>query len=104
MKAWFESHPLAQMPEGVRGLLAGWEMKDRSGAIAYAIANAERPSFEKGVNELAYTLLRHTPDEATSLILRLPPKQGQTVVQEIAKTTTSIILHVPEDYQKPSDE
>lgn len=103
VKAWFESHPEAQTEGAVSGLLGGWEGTDRAGAISYAIANANRPNFQEGIKSLGYTLLREAPDEARSMILRLPPESAQSTVDKIARTTTSIFLHVSEDYQKPPD-
>lgn len=100
-KDWMEQESSRQTKGALVAFLGAWAENDRGAAIDYAVANAGLENFAPGLNELAYSLLREAPDDARSLILRLPPDSAKMAVTKIADTTTAILLHAPEDYQRP---
>jgi hypothetical protein len=102
-KSWMEKEPSRQTEGAILAFLAAWAENDRAAVIDYAVANAAREDFAPGINELAYSLLREAPDDARSLILRLPPDAAKMAMTKIADTTTGSFLHAPEDYQRPPD-
>ncbi len=102
-KNWMEQDLSRQTKGAIVAFLGAWAENDRAAAIDYAIANARGEDFGPGINELAYSLLREAPDDARSLILRLPPDAAKLAMKKIANTTTGILLHAPEDYQRPPD-
>ncbi len=102
-RKWLEQEPPRQTKGAIVAFLGAWAENDRAAAIDYAVANAGRETFTAGINELAHSLLRDAPDDACSLILRLSPDSAKMAVTTIAETTTAIILHAPEDYQRPPD-
>ena len=102
-KNWMEQEPSRQTEGAIYAFLGAWAENDRAAAIDYALANAGRENFAPGINELAYSLLREAPDDARSLILRLPPDAAKMAMTKIADTTTGILLHAPEGYQRPPD-
>jgi len=102
-KNWMEQEPSRQTEGAIYAFLGAWAENDRAAAIDYALANAGRKNFASGINELAYSLLREAPDDARSLILRLPPDAAKIAMTKIADTTTGILLHAPEGYQRPPD-
>ena len=101
---WVEADPSRQTKDAFRALVNGWDDTDRPAAIEYVLANASRPNFQDAINELAYDFVRKAKDQATSLILLLPPEQAKATVQHIAHRTNSVILGLPADYQRPPDE
>ena len=102
-KEWLESDASHQKKEAFRAFVVAWAEADRGAAINYAIANASRPEFEPAVKDLSYYLLRLFPDDARTFVLLLPPEQARVALEEIAHTTTGIILHAEPDYQRPPD-
>jgi hypothetical protein len=102
-KEWLEGKPLHQKKDAFRAFAVAWAEVDRSAAINYTVANATNPQFEPAVKELGYYLLRLFPDDARTFVLLLPPDRARAAVDEIVHNTTSVILHAPEDYQRPPD-
>ena len=74
---WVEADPSRQTKDAIRALVSGWEDTDRPAAVEYVLANASRPNFQDAINELAYDFVRRAKDQATSLILLLPPEQAK---------------------------
>jgi hypothetical protein len=102
-KDWLEADPTRQKKESFRGFVLAWAEVDRGAAINYAVANANKPDFEPALKDLAYYLFRLFPDDARTFVLLLPPQQANAAMQKIADTSTGVILHAPEDYQRPPD-
>jgi hypothetical protein len=102
-KDWMEQESSRQTKGAVMAFLVAWAENDPAAAMDYAVANAVRENFALGINELAYSLLREAPDDARSLILRLPPDAAKMAMTKITRTTTAILIHAPEDYQRPPD-
>jgi hypothetical protein len=102
-KDWMEQESSRQTKGALVAFLGAWAENDRAAAIDYAVLNAGHENFSDGINELAYSLLREAPDDARSLILRLPPDAAKMAMTKIASTTTAILIHPPEDYQRPPD-
>jgi hypothetical protein len=102
-KEWLEGDTSRQTTHAFRAFLVGWAEIDRAAAMEYAVANSARANFGEAVNELAYDLFRVSPDDASRLMSLLPPDQAKAAMKVVANNTTSIILHAPEDYQRPSD-
>jgi hypothetical protein len=101
---WVEADPSRQTNDAFRALVSGWDDTDRPAAIQYVLANASRPEFQDAINDLAYDLVRRAKDQATSLVLLLPPEQAKAALQYAADQTTHVILGASEDYQRPPDE
>lgn len=101
---WVEADPSRQTKEAIQALVSGWEDTDCPAAVQYVLANAPRPNFQDAINVLAYDFVRRAKDQATSLILLLPPEQAKVALQHIADQTTHVILGVSEDYQRPPAE
>lgn len=102
-KEWLEKDVAHQKKDAFRAFVVAWAESDRGAAITYTVANAHRPAFEPAVKELAYYLLRIFPDDARTFLQLLPPAQAKAAMQKIGETTTGVILHAPEDYQRPPD-
>jgi hypothetical protein len=102
-KEWLERDTSRQTTDAFRAFLVGWAEIDRAAAMEYAVANSARANFGEAVNELAYDLFRVSPDDASRLMSLLPPEQAKAAMKVVAHNTTSIILHAPEDYQRPPD-
>jgi hypothetical protein len=102
-REWLEQDTSRHTEEAFRAFLTGWAEIDRAAAMEYAVTNSARANFGEAVNELAYYLFRVSPDDASRLMLLLPPAQAKAAMKVVADNTTSIILHAPEDYQRPPD-
>jgi hypothetical protein len=102
-REWLERDASRQTKDAFRALVTGWAEIDRAAAIEYAVANSARASFEEAVKELAYELFRVSPDDASRLMSLLPPEKAKITMKVVADKTTAIILHAPEDYQRPPD-
>jgi hypothetical protein len=102
-KDWLEADPTHQKKESFRGFVLAWAEVDRGAAINYAVANANKPDFQPALKDLSYYLFRLFPDDARTFVLLLPPQQANAAMQKIADTSTGVILHAPEDYQRPPD-
>jgi hypothetical protein len=98
---WIEADPSRQTKEGFSAFVNGWAGVDRAAATDYAVANAYRTNFAEALNDLAYYFIRKFPEDATTLILRLPKAQAQEAMKAISHNTTVVMLHVSPDYQKP---
>lgn len=101
---WLDADPARQTADSFRALVSGWADKDRAAAIQYVLANALRPEFSKAIDELGYNFFRKTKDEASRLMLLLPPEQAKGALNHIAYMSTAVILGLPEDYQRPPEE
>jgi hypothetical protein len=101
---WLDSDPSRQTEDSFRALVGGWADKDQAAAIQYVLANAPRPEFGKAIDELAYRFFRSAKDEATRLMLLLPPEQAKAAMQHVAHMSTAFILGLPEGYQRPPEE
>jgi hypothetical protein len=102
-KDWLESDAAHQKKDAFRAFAVAWAEVDRGAAINYTVANASKPDFEPAIKELGYYLFRLFPDDAKTFVLLLPSEQARAAVDQIAHNTTSVILHAPEDYQRPPD-
>lgn len=102
-KDWLERDASRQTKDSFRAFLMGWAEIDRAAAIDYALANAARPNFEPGINELTYFLFRVSPDDATRMLQLLPPERAKVAMKTVAHNSTAVIIHAPEDYQLPPD-
>jgi hypothetical protein len=102
-REWLERDSSHQTEEAFHAYLTGWAEVDRAAAMEYAVANSTRANFKGAVNDLAYYLFRVSPDDASRLMSLLPPDQAKAAMKVVADNTTSIILHAPEDYQRPPD-
>ena len=101
---WVEADPSRQTKDAIRALVSGWEDTDRPAAVQYVLANASRPNFQDAINELAYDFVRRAKDQATSLILLLPPEQAKITLQHIAHEASAVIIGFPAGYERPPDE
>jgi hypothetical protein len=101
---WLDADPSRQTEDSFRALVSGWADKDRAAAIQYVLANALRPEFSKAIDELGYNFFREAKDEASRLMLLLPPEQAKGALNHIAHMSTGVILGLPEGYQRPPDE
>ena len=101
---WLDADPSRQTEDSFRALVGGWAEKDRAAAIQYVLANALRSEFGKAIDELAYNFFRNAKDEATRLILLLPPEQAKSALQHVSHMSTAVILGLPEGYQRPPQE
>jgi hypothetical protein len=101
---WVDADPSRQKEDAFRALVSGWADNDSAAAIQYVLANASRPEFAKAIDELTYDLFRNAKDEATRLVLLLPPDQGKGAVQSVANMSTAFILGLPDGYQRPPEE
>jgi hypothetical protein len=102
-KAWLETNSSHQKKDAFRAFVVAWADADRSAAINYVVTNANRSEFDPAVKDLAYYLLRLFPEDAGTFIQLLPSEKATAAVKEIAEKTTSVILHAPEDYQRPPE-
>lgn len=98
---WLEADASRQTKDAFRALVGGWADTDHAAAIDYAVANASRPNMDQAINELAYKFLRESPNDAKTLILLLPADQAKAAMKAVSYETTSLILGVSEDYQRP---
>lgn len=102
-KEWLESDASHQKKDAFRAFAVAWAEVDRDAAINYTVANATNSEFGPAVKELAYYLLRLFPEEAKRFVLLLPPDGAKAALDQIVHNTASVILHAPEDYQRPPD-
>ncbi|HEX4630853.1 MAG TPA: hypothetical protein VH188_07785 [Chthoniobacterales bacterium] len=100
---WLEADASRQTKGAFRSLVGGWSQVDRAGAMEYAVANAVRPNFDEALNGLELYFVRKFPDDATTLILRLPQEQALTVMKAISQDSEGQTHDVLEDYEKPPE-
>ena len=79
-RMWLEKDHARQTEDAVHAFLSGWAETDRAAAVDYATANAARGEFKQGISHLLRRLLRHSPDDARTMVLRLPPTLAQEVL------------------------
>jgi hypothetical protein len=103
-QGWLEAHPFFQTREAFSALVGAWADTDRAAAIHYLLANASRPEFRDAIDGLGYNFFLKQKDQATRLMLLLPPEQAKGALQHIAQTTIAVILGLPDDYQRPPEE
>jgi hypothetical protein len=101
---WLDADPSRQTEDAFRALVSGWADNDWPGAMQYVLANVKRPEFARAIDELTYRAFRNAKDEATRLILLLPTDHAKGAVQSIADMTTTVILGLPDGYQRPPEE
>jgi hypothetical protein len=101
---WLEANPSRQTKDSFRALVSAWADTDRPGAIHYVLANASHPEFADAINELAYDFFLTKKDQATNLILLLPPEQAKGALDYAVHMTTGAFLGLPSDYQRPPEE
>lgn len=107
-RRWLEEDVSRHTAEAFRAFLTSWGRVDRAAAIDYAIANQQRPNFESAINELAYEFVRSAKEDATRLILLLPPEQAKAALKNVADVTNPHEIDPnidrPPDYQRPPEE
>lgn len=103
-REWVEADFSRQTKDAFRAFVTSWADVDRAAAIDYAVANAKRANFDEAINDLAYQFVRLAKEDATRLILLLPSEQAKAAVKHIAHTTSTVLLGVPEGYQRPPEE
>jgi hypothetical protein len=101
---WVEADPSRQTKEAFQALVSGWDDTDHPAAIQYVLANASRPNFQDTINELVYDFVRKAKDQATNLILLLPPDQAKAALQRVARQVNTVTTGAPADYERPPDE
>jgi hypothetical protein len=105
---WIEEDASRQTADAFRAFLTSWGHVDPAAAIDYAIANQQRPNFEAAINELVYEFVRSAKQDATRLILLLPPEQAKAALKNIANVTNPHEINPnierPLDYQRPPGE
>jgi hypothetical protein len=103
-RGWLEAHPSYQTKDAFSALVGAWVDMDRPAAIHYVLANASRPEFGDAIDGLGFTFFLKEKDQATGLMLLLPPEQAKGALQHIAHMTTALILGLPDDYRRPPEE
>lgn len=107
-KKWLEQDPSRQTADAFRALLTSWGRVDRAAAIDYAIANQQRANFEAATNELVYDFVRSAKEDATKLILLLPPAPAKAALKHVAEITNPPVIDPnidnPPNYQRPPEE
>ena len=101
---WLDAHPSYQTKGAFWALVSAWADTDRPAAVHYLLENASRPEFGDAINGLGYDFFLKEKDQATGLMLLLPPAQAKGALQHLAHTTTAVILGLPSDYQRPPEE
>lgn len=107
-KRWLEEDASRQSTGALLAFVTGWGRVDSGAAIQYVVANANDPKFEKATNELVYEFVRSAKENATRLVLLLPPEKAKAalknVVETIAPEYVDPNVDRPPDYQRPADE
>ncbi|HKP01984.1 MAG TPA: hypothetical protein VJU77_01360 [Chthoniobacterales bacterium] len=107
-KIWLEADTSRQTKEAFRAFLTSWGHVDHAAAIDYAVANQRKPNFEPAINELVYDFVRPAKEDASKLILLLPPEQAKAALKNVADITNPEVINPnldrPPDYQRPPDE
>ncbi|HSH39475.1 MAG TPA: hypothetical protein VK993_11885 [Chthoniobacterales bacterium] len=105
---WLEADASRQTADAFRALVTSWGRVDRSGAIDYAVANADHPQFDEAIKELVYEFVRSAKEDASRLLLLLPPRQAEAAVKNVADIINpreiDPNLDRPPDYQRPPGE
>lgn len=103
-REWLEADASRQTKDTFRAFVTSWAEVDPAAAINYAVANSTRPNFQAAIDDLVYQFMRLSKDDATKLILLLPADQAKAAIANVAHLTSAVLLGVPEDYQRPSNE
>jgi hypothetical protein len=107
-KKWLEQDPSRQTADAFLAFLTSWGRVDRAAAIDYAIANQQRPNFEAATNELVYDFVRSAKEDATKLILLLPPAAAKAAMKHVAEITNPPVIDPnidnPPNYQRSPEE
>jgi hypothetical protein len=107
-RKWIEADASLQTVDAFRAFLTSWGRVDRAAAIDYAVANASRPNFEAATNELVYEFVRSAKEDASRLLLLLPPEAAKAALKKVADVTNphEIDPNVdrPPNYQRPPEE
>jgi hypothetical protein len=97
-----------QTADAFRAFLTSWGRVDRAAAIDYAIANQQLPKFEAATNELVYDFVRSAKEDATKLILLLPPAAAKAALKHVAEITNPPVIDPnidnPPNYQRPPED
>jgi hypothetical protein len=105
---WLEEDASRQTPDAFRAFLASWGRVDRAAAIDYTIANQERPNSQAATNELVYEFVRSAKEDASRLLLSLPPKAAKAALKNVADVVNPHEIDPnidrPPDYQRPPEE
>jgi hypothetical protein len=105
---WVEKDTSRQTADSFRAFLTSWGRVDRAAAIEYAIANQQRPNFEAATNELVYEFVLSAKEDATRLILLLPPEAAKAALKNVADITNPHVIDSnvdhPPNYQRPPEE
>jgi hypothetical protein len=105
---WLEADISRQTADAFRSFLTSWGRIDRAAAIDYAIANQQRPNFETATNELVYEFVRSTKEDASRLLLLLPPEAAKAALKKVADVTNPHEIDPnidrPPNYQQPPEE
>lgn len=107
-RSWLEADGSRQTKDAFRAFLTSWGRADPAAAIDHAVANARQPNFEAAINELVYQFVRSAKEDATKLILLLPPERAKAALENVADITNpkeiDPNLDRPRDYRRPPDE
>jgi hypothetical protein len=107
-RKWLEEDASRQTPDAFRAFLTSWGRLDRAAAIDYAIANQKRPNFEAAINALVYEFVRSAKEDASRLLLLLPPEAAKAALKNVADATNPHEIDPnidrPPDYQRPPGE
>jgi hypothetical protein len=107
-RKWLEEDASRQTADAFRAFLASWGRVDRAAAIAYAIANQQRPDFGAATNDLVYEFVRSTKEDASRLLLLLPPDAAKAALKNVADLTNPHEINPnidhPPNYQRPPEE
>jgi hypothetical protein len=107
-RKWIEADASRQTVDAFRAFLTSWGRVDRAAAIDYAVANASRPNLGGAVNDLVYAFVRSAKEDASRLLLLLPPEAAKAALKKVADVTNphEIDPNVdrPPNYQRPPEE
>jgi hypothetical protein len=107
-RTWLEADTSRQTEDTFRAFVTSWGRVDRAAAIDYVVANADRANFGGAINELVYDFVRSAKEDATRLVLLLPPEQAKAALRNVADITNPRVIDPnidrPADYQRPPEE
>lgn len=100
---WLEADASRQTKDTFRAFVTSWGRVDRAGAIDYAVANARQPDFEGAVNELVYQFVRSAKEDATRLIMLLPPERAKAALKNVADIINPEVINPNLDRPPPEE-
>ncbi|MEY2483521.1 MAG: hypothetical protein QOK24_2049 [Verrucomicrobiota bacterium] len=107
-RKWLEEDASRQTADAFRAFLTSWGRVDHAAAIDYTIANQQRPNFEAATNELVYEFVRSAKEDASRLLLLLPPEAAKAALKKVADVTNPHEIDPnidrPPNYQRPAEE